>query len=339
MAPGPDEATALLDHLADSATSAEDAYTVLDAKGFGDGLPVVGLTPLAVDGMVGETAVGPDETIASVRPLRGELTARRLAVCALLAGARPEHMPVLVAAVKALEAPELNALGVLSTTSNAAFMVVVSGPAAVNLGFNSGANCLGPGNRSNAVVGRCLSLVTRIVGGAREGHADMATMGQPAKYSFCFAENDEASPWEPLHVDRGLTAEQSAVTVMGIGGCVEAFESYSYAPDDMVDSLAPVMAHTAPIVNPSLGLLGGGFPAVIVSPEWAHAFAAAGMSRANLKERLYRAARLPNDDRLLTIAADPEDIVVVVAGGPGVKQTVVPGWAGGSAPVTREVSA
>ena len=211
-------------------------------------------------------------------------------------------------------------------------MVVVNGPARHDLRFNGSGNCLGPGNRSNASVGRCLSLTTRMVGGAREGFVDMATQGQPGKYTFCFAENQEASPWPPLHAERGALADQSAVTVIGVAGIVEAFEAESYEPERMVASLAPVLAHASPVVRPGSGLIGGGNQCVIVSPEWADVFYRAGMSKLDVQRALLDAAR-PDDERL-RVVAEPEDLLIVVAGGPGVKQNVVPGWAGGSAPVT-----
>jgi hypothetical protein len=322
-----------LDELSRCDESPEDAFLILDDHGFGDGLPVGRLNDQIAATFIEASRRASDEVVAAVRPLRGSLTIRRLAAAAALAGCLPEHMPLLVALGEALEAPELNALGVLSTTSSAAFMVVVNGPARRDLRFNGSANCLGPGNRSNATVGRCLSLVTRMVGGAREGHADMATQGQPAKYTFCFAENEEASPWPPLHVDRGMAVDSSAVTVIGIAGLVEAFESDSYEPERMVGSLAPVLAHASPLVFPVSGLIGGGHHAVIVSPEWADAFSRAGMSKLDVQGALLDAAR--PDDESLRLAADPQDVMLVVAGGPGVKQNVVPGWAGGSAPVTR----
>jgi hypothetical protein len=332
------DAIACLDELASASTATALApaavHEMLDQHGFGDGLPVGMLDRGVADAFVAASGRGGDDVVASIRPLRGSLTIRRLAACAALAGCRPLHMPLLAAMSSALEAPEANALGVLSTTSSAAFMTVVNGPARAELGFNGGPNCLGPGNRSNATVGRCLSLVTRMVGGAREGYADMATLGQPAKYGFCFAENEEASPWDPLHVERGLAGHQSAVTVIGVAGIVEAFEANSYEPADMVASLAPVLANASPVaLNAARGLIGGGWQVVVISPEWAQAFAQSGMSKLDLQVALFREARL--EDRTLRIANEAEDIVVVVAGGPGVKQNVVPGWAGGSAPVTR----
>ena len=321
-----------LDQLSERNESSTDIFQMLDEHGFGDGLPVGELNEKTSASFVQASARSADDVVATIRPLRGMLTVRRLAAAAALAGCLPEHMPLLIALGQALEAPELNALGVLSTTSSAAYMVIVNGPARRNLHFNGSANCLGPGNRSNATVGRCLSLVTRMVGGAREGVADMATQGQPAKYTFCFAENEEASPWPPLHAERGVTAHRSAITVMGVAGIVEAFEADSYEPGRMVESLATVLAYGAPVVRPGSGLIGGGHHAVVVSPEWADAFSRAGMAKIDVQRALLDASQLERGG--LRLAAAPEDILIVVAGGAGVKQNIVPGWAGGSAPVT-----
>ena len=323
--------------------TASATYRRLQALGLGDGLPVAEPSSRLVRAMLEATGAAPEELLAVVPPLRGHLTARGLAVCAALAGCEPAHVAVLVAACAALAAPELNALGFSTTTGSAAPLVVVNGPARHRLGFNAGPNCLGPGNRANATVGRCLSLVLRIVGGAREGLADMATVGQPAKYTCCFAENEEASPWEPLHAARGLGREDSAVTVVGVAGTVEAFAAESAgAPDATLDAVAAVLAGSAPVAAASGtggGPVGGGQPLVLVSPEWAAQLAGAGLAKADLQRELFRrsirTAGAPGGAR--RVADDPDDVLVVVAGGVGTKQTVVPNWSGGSRAVTRRV--
>jgi hypothetical protein len=324
---------AVLDAIVADRLDAGGAYRLLDELGLSDGLPVGDPAPALLDSMLVSLGRDPDEVMASVPPLRGRLTGSRLATCAALAGCDPEHLAPIAAAISALTVPALNALGVLTTTSSAAFMAVVNGPARRRLRFNSGSNFLGPGNRSNAVVGRCISLVTRIIGGARESAMDMATMGQPGKYSFCFAEDEESSPWAPLHVDRGRAEGTSAITLVAVGGTVEAFESHSPDPGDMIASLAPVLAATAPAVTGvARGVRGGGNPVVLVSPEWAATFAGAGMAKRDLQQALFERAILGDDG--LRVAAAPEDILVVVAGGVGVKQTIAPAWAGGSVPIT-----
>lgn len=317
--------------------AAPQAYETLGE--LGDGLPLAEPAAALVDEMVAVTGLAADALVLEVPPLRGALTARRLALCAALAGCEPRHLAVLVAVCGALPAPELNAYGFLTTTGSASPMVIVNGAAARELGFNGGANCLGPGNRANATVGRALSLLVRIVGGARAGFADMATIGQPAKYTCCFAENEAANPWDPLHVERGLSAGDSAVTVTAIAGTLETFESTTGRTDDMLSSVAEVLAGSAPVMHERTAIIGGGQPVVLLTPEWATQLAKVGLSKSDVKAALFeRAVRQMPDGAVLRVAASADDVLVVVAGGVGVKQTVAPNWNGGSRAVTRPVS-
>jgi hypothetical protein len=330
----PDEALDELDSLPASGLSPGAMYRRLQDRGLGDGLPVGELSPGIVDDMLAIAALNPEHVIVNVPPLRGALTGRRLAVCAALAGCEPEHLPVLVGALSSMVTPELNAYGFLTTTGSAAPLLLINGPARNDLSFNSGTNCLGPGNRSNATVGRCVSLVMRIVGSAREGMADMATMGQPAKYTCCFAENEEASPWEPFSVERGLAVGQSAVTVIGISGTIETFDAEAGRTEEMFAALANTLANSAPVLSWREAHIGGGQPIVVITPEWATQFERAGLTKADVKRELFERATRTIDDHLLHVAAVPDDLLVVVAGGVGIKQTVIPNWNGGSRAVT-----
>jgi hypothetical protein len=187
-------------------------------------------------------------------------------------------------------------------------------------------------------MGRALSLVVRNLGGAREGLGDMATMGQPAKFSFCFAENERESPWEPLQVERGLEPDRSAVTVVGVAGLIEVFNGLSNDPLDTLQTMADAMATPTALHAGGTEHLGGGHPIAIISPEWAASLARAGMSKLDVKTDLWERARWPGAPQR-KVAASPEDVIVVVAGGVGIKQTYVPNWSGGSAPVTVPVRA
>jgi hypothetical protein len=317
--------------------SAPGAFDALGAAG--DGLPVAAPSFTLIDRMVAASGRPADEILLEVPPLRGPLTARGLAVCAALAGCEPRHLPVLVAICSALLDPDLNAYGFLTTTGNAAPLIWVNGPAGRDLGFNGRAGCLGPGNRANATVGRCVSLVVRAVGGARAGRADMATMGQSAKYTACFAENEDASPWAPFHVDRGFAAEESAVTITAIAGMVEAHEATSGRTEDMLDALAGVLAGSAPVMQGKVATLGGGQPLVLLSPEWATQLAKVGLTKADVQAELLDRARRDHHGEILRPAASPADVLLIVAGGVGVKQTIVPNWNGGSRAVTRRIGA
>ena len=160
---------------------------------------------------------------------------------AVMAGCVPELMPALFAAVDAVAAPEFNLQAIQATTNSVAVWLVVNGPAAATLGVNGTFNCLGEGTWSNATLGRALRLVLRNLGGALPGELDRATHGQPGKYSFCCAENEAASPWEPLHIERGFPPDASTVTVIGAEGTMnmnthskEAYELARVFADTMI---------------------------------------------------------------------------------------------------------
>lgn len=328
------DAVELVDDLA--GMPAAWAYERLGDRG--DGLPVAEPSHTLVEEMVAAARRGGDEVIVEVPPLRGPLTTRRLAVCAALAGCEPRHLPVLVAACEALTAPDLNAYGFLTTTGSAAPLLLVNGPAGRELGFSGGAGCLGPGNRANATVGRCVSLVVRLLGGARAGLADMATIGQPAKYTCCFAENEDANPWSPFHVDRGFEADDSTVTVTAIAGTIETFDADTADPTEMLAAIGVVLAGSAPVLDHGGARIGGGQPLVLLTPEWAGYFAKRGLSKSDVQTALHEAATRPGPaGEPLRVADRSEDVLVVVAGGVGIKQAVLPNWNGGALAVTRPV--
>jgi hypothetical protein len=337
----------------------EQALEVLVAAGLSDGLPVVRPTPRRIDAALRANGYDPERALGGVPPRSGALSMKTLAAYAVLAGCKPEHLPVVVAAVRALQRPELNALGVLTTTGSAAFMLVVNGPVRSRCAFNAGSNCLGPGSRGNACVGRALSLIVRNVGGARPADGDMSTMGQPGKYTFCFAENEEESPWPPLHVERGFARDASTLTMFAVAGTVEVVDTHSVSAADRLQTMADVMSAPISVFAAAEPLLGSGYPIVVLPPEWARALSHSGLTKSDVKHELYARARvalerLPAPLRLeirverrarlapvgtpLRIAARPEDISVIVAGGVGMKQTFVPGWNGGSRSATVEIA-
>jgi len=219
--------------------------------------------------------------------------------------------------------------------------------------FNGGANLLGPGSRANASVGRAIALAPRALGGSLPGITDMATMGQPGKYTFCFAENHEASPWPPIHSTRGLDAQQSAVTVFAASGTAEATNAHATSAADIVDTLSAAL-YLPGTLDFDRGLTGGGRCVVLVSPDWAAILEAEGLSRSAVCDELAKRASWPTSilplgllQPLLAACQDqpdgapvlravdaPSDILMVVAGGVGTKQTIIPCWAGGSEPVT-----
>ena len=183
-----------------------------------DGLPVVPPTRERVARMLAHTKRARDEIVADIAPGYGAATVEHIAVNAVLAGCDPEYLPVVIAAVEAVAAPEFNLQGIQATTNPVAIWIIINGPVVQRLQVNAAFNCLGEGAWANATIGRALRLILRNIGGALPGEMDRATHGQPGKYTFCCAENEAANPWAPLHVERGFAAECSTVTAVGAEG-------------------------------------------------------------------------------------------------------------------------
>jgi hypothetical protein len=293
-------------------THIEDEFEAMYERGWSDGLPVVPPTPDRVLAMLEGTRRAPDEIVAVVPPDLVQCTVEKVAINAVLAGCRPEYLPSVIAAVEAVCTDEFNMHGLLATTWFAGPILIFNGPIRHRLGMNSGVNVLGPGNRANATIGRALQLVVRNVGGGRPGGVDRATLGSPGKYSFCFAENEEDSPWEPLSVARGGAPGASAVTVFGGYGVHALSDQRSRTPEDLAATFAAGMKNVWQDA------------VLVVPPDHARVFREAGWSRSRLVEALGR---------------DPGSVLLVHAGGgAGLFTALLPGWVGGpegSQPVTR----
>lgn len=335
----------------------EQAQEALAARGLGDGLPLVPPTADRIEHMLSARWSDPDDIVCELPPLYAAVTWRDIAINAVMAGCKAEYLPVVAAAVEALAAGELNLIGIATTTGSAATLVIVNGPVAGAIGMNAGANALGPGNRANATIGRAVRLVLQNVGGAKSGEIDMATLGQPAKYGFCFAEDESASPWEPLHVERGFAREANVVTVVGAAGIVEVADSCSRTAQELAQTFAQSMLIAGTVGG--AGRLGGGEPLIVMPPEQALFLAQRGCGKAQFNvevweravlaaERLSPAVRehlasLAGDpagdarEALLRVADKPDDIMVVVAGGVGIKAAYIPTWGGSTRAVSRRL--
>jgi len=263
-------------------------------------------------------------------------------------------MPVVLAAVEAACVDAFCMHGLLATTWFSGPLVLVNGPVARAIGMNSGINALGQGNRANATIGRALQLVVRNVGGGRPGGVDRATLGNPGKYSFCFAEDEEGSPWEPLSVERGVPAGKSAVTLFAAGGVQGVLDQLSREPESLTASLAACLRTVThpkfPIATDTM---------LVISPEHARVFRQAGWSRKRLREELGARLMLQGRDvvrgaggiaegmpEALAGASLPKfregGLLIVHAGGrAGLFSAIIAGWPAsgdmGSSPVTVEV--
>ncbi|MDQ3811626.1 MAG: thioredoxin family protein, partial [Chloroflexota bacterium] len=189
----------------------EDEVEACFERGWTDGLPVVPPTPERVLGMLEGTTRPASDVVGVVPPDLVECTVEKVAINAVMAGCKPEYLPVVLAAVEAACSQRFNMHGVLATTHFVGPVVIVNGPVAGEIGMNCGVNALGQGTRANATIGRALQLVVRNVGGGRPGGVDRATLGNPGKYTFCFAEDEANSPWESLAAEQGVTSARGAV--------------------------------------------------------------------------------------------------------------------------------
>jgi len=334
---------------------AEDPIEACYERGWSDGMPVVPPTRARVLRMLQGTTRKPDEVIGMVPPDLVPCTVEKVAINAVLAGCKPEYMPVVLAAVEAALIDEFGMHGLLCTTMFAGPVVIVNGPVARRIGINSGVNALGQGTRANATIGRALQLVIRNVGGGRPGEIDRSTLGTPGKYSFCFAEAED-SAWEPLSVERGYSREASTVTLFAGEGVQGIVDQKSRNPESLAKSFALSLRA---VDHYKLAMAGDAL--LVVSPDHCRVFLEAGWSKARLHDELTALLQLPGDE--IVVGAQgiaegvpaalagktipkfrPGGLFIVRAGGQaGLFSAVIAGWVAsgpiGSTPVSKEITA
>ncbi len=321
---------------------------------WGDGLIVAPPTQEAVARMLRHTHRAPDEVVATIAPGMGAATVEYIAIQGVMAGCYPEYLPVLIAAAEAVATSKFHLQAIQATTNPSAVWLIVNGPIAKWLEVNSGAGCLGPGTWANATLGRALRLILQNIGGALPGEMDKATQGQPAKYTFCCAENEDASPWESLHVERGFAADANTITVVGALG-TWSMNMTAKKAEEVLSMIADTMQYPA-----SSDYIYGGAPFILLSPQHANLFHREGWSKAEVKRRLWDASKLRagrsrgsefermatgrraelgdiGPDSMVPISEKAEDISIIVAGGPGSHSAFVPVSAH-TRSVTREIA-
>ncbi len=343
---------------------ADDVAEFMFDQGFSDGLPVVAPTPERVLRMLRGTARGSQEIVAVVPPNLAPATVEKVAINAVLAGCKPEYLPVVIAALEAVCTDAFNIHGVNATTMGASPVLVVNGPIRARLAMNMKLAALGPDNRANATIGRAVRLVIRNVGGARPGGVDRSTLSSPMKFTMCFAEWEEGSPWAPLHVERGFKSTDSVVTALAMtSGPVQIVDQDSRRPDQIAGSLA-------------LGLEGAFLPRahrlytdvlLVVCPEHVKTLISEGeYSKARLRARLQSVTARPlrelvadeisgagvsaaaaaamSEDELAALVpkfVSDKNIHIVVAGAEAGKfSAAFHGWVSGSVgsqPVSRKI--
>ncbi|MEE2702990.1 MAG: thioredoxin family protein [Myxococcota bacterium] len=266
----------------------EDEQEAIFARGWTDGHPVVAPTESRVLAMLDGTGRAPDEIVVEVPPDLVPCTVEKVAVNAVLAGCRPAYLPVVLAAVEAVCNDTFNMHGVQATTMGICPVLIVNGPIRRTLGMNAGIGVLAPGNRANASIGRALQLVIRNVGGSRPGEIDRSTFGHPGKLGSCFAEDEEASPWEPLSADAGFAPGTNTVTAFAGEGPRLVMDQLSRDPESLVRSLAACLRT---VHHPKMGVAMSAL--LIVGPEHGRVFREAGWSKQRLKEALNEALLSP----------------------------------------------
>src|SRR5262245_5689452 len=327
-----------------------DAVEFCFQQGWTDGLPVIPPTPERVEAMLAAARLDPKQEIAFITNRSVSITAEKVAINAVMAGCRPEYMGVVVAAVEGIGDPAWGYHGPGTSTGGAAVLMIVDGPSARQPEINPGDNLFGPGWRSSLTMGRALRLVMRNVCGSLPGLLDRGTLGHPGKISYVIAENEAESPWTPLHVERGFRPDQSTVTVMAAEGPHQFYNQLSPDAEGVLITLADSMKH------------GGGAgrqPQYVVTLAGEHmrTIAGSGWGKKEIRQFLFentkntiahlkRTNRIPgaiapgDETKLRSIVAEPDDILVLAAGGrAGSFSAFIPGWGGArsSLATTKEV--
>ncbi len=278
--------------------------------GWTDGLPIVPPTPEAVAEMMTGTDLAPDHVVAKIIPRLGKATVEKIAINAVMAGALPTHMPVLIAVVQTLADPKTRFDTFEVSTGSWAPFVMINGPVRNDINLNTSSGALSPGDVANAAIGRAVSLIVKNIGGARKGIEDMGVLGNPAKYSLVLGEDEEDSPWEPLQVERGFKKEDSTVTMFFPNGYIQAVPHGTDAKG-ILDSMAAS----------GIGLMN----ALVIIPSHAAVLQSEGWNKAKIREYLMKRgdtrsaeAKLGMGQANATNSGTPPDaLMIVVAGGPG----------------------
>ncbi len=342
-------ADALTSNQVEVTGSLEDAMELCYQRGWTDGLPVIPPTEEKVLQYVEHMGRHPSDVIG-VEPVRGRvITAEKVAINTVMAGCRPEYMPVVIAAVEGMVQPEFNLHGSSASTGGSAPLLVVNGPVRQQMGFASGHNLFGPGpdRRANATVGRAIRLLLINVLENHPGILDRSTLGHPGKYSYCIAEDEENSPWEPLHVERGFPKGASTVTVFASAGPSQIDLVGAGTPEKLLSAVADTMlAHGR----------GHGEILLVISQEHGGFMKDAEWSKARVREFLYQTARRTagqwasvykseapetgSEDESIPACLSPESVVLLAGGGAGGPwSALIPRWSKGvgSRSVIREI--
>jgi hypothetical protein len=348
-----------------------DMHETFLENGWGDGFPLIPPTEKAMDAMLAGTRRDPGEVVAVLEPGFGLATVEKIAANAVMAGCKPEHLPVIIAAVECLADPAIYLRNKAMSTGPHAPLVFVNGPIRERIGLNSGRCTLGPGrlSRVNTAIGRAVYLCMMNCGHTYSGVTDLDTLGSPLKFSCCVAENEEASPWGAYHVDLGFDPDASTVTVLFVYGISELHDFESYTPEDLMKIFATPAKNLGPVTtgfwmtgrraDPRSGTDEKEHSLVLVCPDHAKIFADAGWSKDDIRRAMHDGSRMPfgllsmnkvrdaiqlshpeleplydEPDTLVPVLEDPDCYMVAVAGGPVGRSAFF--WGAGG-PITRAI--
>ncbi len=326
-----------------------------------DGLPVIPPTRGAVERIIHYLKRDPAEVIGVIQPRDGVATIETIAINCVMAGCKPEYVPVVIAAIEAMVDESFNLNGVQTTTHGCAPLAIVSGPAVKRLGFNTKECAFGHGCRASATIGRAIRLVLWNVGGGFPGEPCKTTQGHPGYYSFCIAEDADNNPWEPLQVERGFNADDTVVTIAAVEGPRLIGNGAGYGPAE--DVLYVLADSIATLGSPQIS---GGDMVLVLAPMAAKNLSDGGYSKLEVKEELVRLATRPvgevkhrrsiaeihpahwnkfadakDDDARVPFIRGVERLVITVAGGWGsgsAFSSLCPGWGARRAkPLSRRV--
>ena len=324
----------------DEAAALEDLHN----RNMTDGLPVIIPTPARVSKMVLASGQDADMILGTMGPANGMATLEKVAVAAVMAGCLPDYMPLVVAAIKAVIDPRFDLTEMQATTHCTAPLIIVNGPARHICGpVSSSYGALGPGHRANASIGRALRLAMINIGGGRAGTSDMALLGHPGKFSYCLAENEEASPFPPMHVDLGFDSQDSVVTVIG----AEAPHSVLFSGDgddpNQYELLLEVLAIGLANAATNNAILTSGMATIVLNPEHASVLHKAGLSRQDIATEIYQLCKMDGAEANRLCAGfarktlnprqaftGPEQLLILMSGGSGLYSMVMPSWSAGA---------
>jgi len=321
-----------------------DVNELYQQKGWTDGLPIVPPTEERVVECLQAAGLAASDTVGLERIRQRPITAEKVAINAVMAGCLPSYMPVVVAILRAMCQEPFNMHGSTVSTGGSAPFIVVNGPIRTAIGMNATHNVLANGNRANATIGRAIRLVLINVLGCIPGQLDRSTLGHPGKYAFCIAEDEEDSPWTPLAQERGVPAGMSGITVMAGESPRQLLNEWTHDPEEILETFAAEMRH-----NMLTYSVWAGNYALIIPKQLRELIVAAGWHKHDIREYIYRAARVRRGDwatvgkanivhrrggpnQEFTALRSPDDLLVVAAGGPaGGFGVVIPPWLGSKA--------